>query len=75
MMNSGLDFKIQRAPSEIPANLPGQFSLSGQNCLHWAVATHFYVKNVNFKTRDFSPLIERVLAGVKNKITYFHRVQ
>ena len=24
----------------------------------------FYVKNVNFKTRDFSPLIEKVLAGV-----------
>jgi hypothetical protein len=27
------------APSEIPANLPGQFSLSGQIFLHWAAAT------------------------------------
>jgi hypothetical protein len=25
---------------------------------------HFLVKNGNFKTRDFSPLIESVLAGV-----------
>ena len=25
------------------------------------------VKKVNFKTRDFSPLIERVLAGVRMK--------
>ena len=42
MMKSGLDFfyfEIQRAPSEIPANLPGQFSLSGQIFLHWAAAT------------------------------------
>ena len=27
------------APLEIPANLSGQFSLSGQIVLHWAVAT------------------------------------
>ena len=26
---------------------------------------HFYVKNGNFKTQNFSPLIERVLAGVR----------
>ena len=32
-------FEIERAPSEIPANLPGQFSLSGQIFLHWAAAT------------------------------------
>jgi hypothetical protein len=32
-------FEIHRAPSEIPANLPGQFSLSGQIFLHWAAAT------------------------------------
>jgi hypothetical protein len=32
-------FEIPRAPSEIPANLPGQFSLSGQIFLHWADAT------------------------------------
>ena len=32
-------FEILVAPSEIPANLPGQFSLSGQLFLHWAAAT------------------------------------
>ena len=42
MVKSGLDFfyfEIHRPPSEIPANLPGQFSLSGQILLHWAAAT------------------------------------
>ena len=29
-------FKIERAPSEIPANLLGQFSLSEPFFLHWA---------------------------------------
>ena len=32
-------FEIHQAPSEIPANLPGQFSPSGQIFLHWAAAT------------------------------------
>jgi hypothetical protein len=32
-------FEIPRWPSVIPANLPGQFSLSGQIFLHWAAAT------------------------------------
>ena len=32
-------FEIPPWPSEIPANLPGQFSLSGQIFLHWAAAT------------------------------------
>jgi hypothetical protein len=32
-------FEIHGATSEIPANLPGQFSLSGQIFLHWAAAT------------------------------------
>ena len=42
MMKSGLEFfyfEILLAPSEIPANLPGQFSLSGQKILHWAAAS------------------------------------
>jgi hypothetical protein len=42
MVKSGLDFfyfNIERAPSEIPANLPGQFSLSWPIFLHWAAAT------------------------------------
>ena len=32
-------FEIPWWPSEIPANLPGQFSLSWQIFLHWAAAT------------------------------------
>ena len=32
-------FEIQLWPSEIPPNLPGQFSLPGQIFLHWAAAT------------------------------------
>ena len=42
MVKSGLDFfyfEIYRAPSEIPAKLPGQFSHYGQIFLHWAAAT------------------------------------
>ena len=66
--------EIHRAPSEIPANLPGQFSLSGQIFLHWAGATrkglsefqnkvldHFLpllFKQKNIKTQDFSPRIK-----------------
>jgi hypothetical protein len=32
-------FEINQAPSEIPANLPGQFSLTGQIFLHCVAAT------------------------------------
>ena len=42
MAKSGLElfyFEIHRAPSEIPANLPGQFSPNGQIFWHWAAAT------------------------------------
>ena len=42
MVKSGLEFfyfEILLAPSVLPANLPGQFSLSGQMFLHWAAAT------------------------------------
>jgi hypothetical protein len=41
MMKNGLDFffEIHRAPSEIPVNLPGQSSLSGQIFFHWAAVT------------------------------------
>ena len=38
MVKSGLDFEIEKVPSEIPANLQGQFSLSRQIFLHWAAA-------------------------------------
>ena len=31
---SRIYFEIHRAPSEIPANLPGQFSPNGQICWH-----------------------------------------
>ena len=36
---SRIYFEIHRAPSEIPARLPGQFGHSGQIFLHWAAAT------------------------------------
>jgi hypothetical protein len=42
MVKSGLELfilKFTEAPSEIPANLPGHFSLSGQIFLHLAAAT------------------------------------
>ena len=39
MMWSRIYFEIDQAPSEIPANLPGQFSPNGQTFLHWAAAT------------------------------------
>jgi hypothetical protein len=42
MVKSGLVFfyfEMLLAPSKLPANLPGQFSLSGQLFLHWAAAT------------------------------------
>ena len=35
----GIYFEIHPAPSEIPDNLPGQFSLSGLIFLQWAAAT------------------------------------
>ena len=43
---------VDRVPSEIPAQLPGQFGHSGQILLHWAAATlkglnEFQNKNVN----------------------------
>ena len=42
IVKSGLGFfyfEILLAPSELPANLPVQFSHSGQLFLHWAAAT------------------------------------
>ena len=30
------------------------------------------LKNDNFKTQDFSPLIERFLAGMKDDKEYYH---
>ena len=49
MVKSCLEFfilklYIERAPSETPANLPGQFSLSGPIFLHWAAATLKFVQ-------------------------------
>jgi hypothetical protein len=60
MVKSGLVFcffLILLAPSELPANLPGQFRLSGQLFLHWAAAT---IKGLvefqkNQKLDHFSP--------------------
>jgi hypothetical protein len=54
---SGLDFfyfEILRAPSEIPAKLPCQFSPFGQIFLHWAAAT--LKGHVEFQIIFFRPL-------------------
>ena len=54
MVKSGLEFfyfEILRAPSEIPANLPGQFSQYGQIFLHWAAAT--LKGHVGFQNKKF----------------------
>ena len=52
MVKSGLDFfyfEILRVPSEIAANLPGQFTHSGQMFLHWAAA--FLKGHVGFQKK------------------------
>ena len=75
-----LNFEILLAPSELPANLLGQFSLSWQIFLQWAAATlkglvefqnkrnvdHFSPSSLTQKCwfRDFSPLVLGVLGGV-----------
>ena len=44
-------FEIPRAPSEIPANHPGQFSLSGQIFKQWEAAPlkgHVEFQNIFF---------------------------
>ena len=75
MVKSGLEFFILKFGEPLQRylllNLAGQFSLSGQIffCTGQQQSRPFFtiifkLKNGNFKTRDFSPLIERVLAGV-----------
>ena len=44
-------FEILRATSEIPPNLPGQFSHYGQTFLHWAAAT---LKGMAIRVVEFS---------------------
>ena len=52
-------FEIHRAPSEIPANLPGKFGLSGQIFLHWAAAT---LKGLSeFQNKKSRPLFTIIL--------------
>ena len=61
MVRSGLVFiliEILLAPSELPANMPGQFSLSGQLFLHWAAATlKGLVEFQNIKNRQLLTII------------------
>ena len=70
MVKSGLEFVILKFNEPLWS---GQFSLSGQIFLHWEAATlkglaefqnPFSVKNVDFKIRDFTPLIKLVLGGL-----------
>ena len=64
-------FEIPRAPSEIPANQPGQFSLSVQIFLHWTAATlkgHVEFQNNFFQTsfHQFTNLsLEMTIFGLK----------
>ena len=55
---SRIYFEIQRAPSEIPAKLPGQSGHFGQTYTHWAAAT---LKGLgefqNKKSRPFFTII------------------
>ena len=56
MVKSGLVFylEILLAPLELPVNLPGQFSLSGQIFLHWAAANLNGL--VEFQNKNSRPL-------------------
>ena len=50
-------FEIHQAPSEIPANLPGQFSHSGQIFLHWAAVN---LKGLGeFQNKKILDILER----------------
>ena len=75
---SRIYFEIDRAPSELL--LPSaKFSAQNGSRYLWRGSVNFKInsrplftvifklKNDNFKTRDFSPLIERVLAGVSRQ--------
>ena len=69
--------EILCAPSEMPANLPGQFSLSGQIFLHWAAAT--LKGHVEFQNNFFRPLFtiifkpKMVISRLKILVTYSSR--
>ena len=80
-------FEIPRWPSEIPANLPGQFSLSGQIFLHLAAAAlkaiaesfldHFSLSFLSLKWCQISVRIFCVLSGTKNLqwgVLQFHKL-
>ena len=59
-------FEIHRAPSELL--LPSAKNLPRKAEFFIII---FKLKYGNFKTRDFSPLIERVLAGVSYVMLFF----
>ena len=71
MVKSGLEFilkltePLQRYLLSCQANLAilGRYFCTGQQQPLFTII--FKLKNDNFKTRDFSPLIEFVLTGVK----------
>ena len=68
MVKSGLDFfyfEILRAPSEWL--LPSEKKVCPER-LNWPSRLACISENDNFKTRDFIPLIEKVLDGVILKL-------
>ena len=54
-------------PGSLAGISEGAWSIS-KSILDHFLPSFFKLKNDNFKTRNFSPLIERVLAGVSGKL-------
>ena len=72
MVKSSLEFlyfEIQQAPSEIPANLPGQFSLSGHIFLHWAAAIVKGLIEFKKKSRPLLTIIFNIASDSQANIT------
>ena len=63
-------FEIPRAPSEIPANLPGQFSLCWQTFLHWIAV--FLKECVEFDCQASYELSRILMPGFR-RITFVHK--
>ena len=83
MVKSGLDFLLWDSPSPFRVASSQCKNICSEWQLAWQLSRYlffkknsiplftiiFKIKNDHFKTRDFSPLIERVLAGVIFKPT------
>ena len=66
--SSRIYFEIHRAPSEIPAELPGQFGHSRQIFLHWAAATPKGLGE--FQNKKSRPLFTIIFQDSRFQSTY-----